>query len=359
MSSDASTPMNTSTSNSENVGASEVSTTAKKGNTYLNNSLINRVLIAAGTHGNELSGIELVRNIQARALNNSSLSMPNIIPEGTSFSVEATFVNELAIEKRSRFVEEDLNRQFSQEKLSVLSGESLEHQLAIEFNHKFGPKAANNANRKASTSVDLLIDIHNTTSNMGPTLIVLECDDFHIAMSRYIKAHMPEAIILIEDEKPYLDHAYLCTVGKRGVMIEVGPQPQGVLRPQAYLQTEKMTQLLLQFCQLWNQSIDSDTAQQRDEALDTFSALPEIEAFRLTEEVRFPADDANNKTAMIHPELQNRDFIALKRGDPVFLGFNHEAINWEGDNDVYPHFIGESAYYHLNIAFALASKTRI
>lgn len=304
----------------------------------LPNQLITNVLVVAATHGNEMSGIELVRNIQSNSI--------STIPDELSFTVDTCMANELACEKRTRYVEEDLNRQFSQEKLSVLSGESLEHQLAIEFNHRYGPKH--------DSRTDLLIDIHNTTSNMGPTLIILECDDFHLAMSRYVKANMPEAIILVEDEKPFLDHAYLCTVGKRGVMIEVGPQPQGVLRPQAYLQTEQMTQLLLSFCELWNRSLNQDV-----NALDTISQLAPIEAFRLTKEVYFPCDEQGNKTAMIHPDLQNRDFIALNKGEPTFLDFHHQAIMWDGDNDVYPHFIGESAYYHLNIAFALAEKTEI
>jgi aspartoacylase len=293
---------------------------------------IRKILITAGTHGNEMSGIEYVRNLQSNEKVRAKL-----LPKESDLDLEFALVNTLAIEQRTRYVEEDLNRQFNKEKLSKNSGESLEHQLAIEFNTEFGPKH--------DPSRDLLIDIHNTTSNMGPTLIILESDEFHQQMARYVKSKMPEAIILIEDHIAYHQHAYLCTVGKKGVMIEVGPQPQGVLRPAAYLQTEQMTQLLIAFCDLWNKN-----------ALEQLEA---VEAFRLTTEVPFPMNDDGSKSAMIHPNLQNNDFKVLKVGSPSFLSFEGETLTWEGEDNVYPHFIGESAYYHLHIAFALSEKTVI
>ena len=295
-------------------------------------SAINTILITAGTHGNEMSGIEYVKNLQS---NEQILSQ--LLPYESDIRLEFALVNKLAIERRTRYVEEDLNRQFSQEKLSVLSGENLEHQLAIEFNLAFGPKH--------EPSRDLVIDIHNTTSNMGPTLIVLETDEFHQEMARYVKANMPDAIILIEDHIAYAQHPYLCTVGKKGLMIEVGPQPQGVLRPAAYLQTQEMTELIVAFCDQWNKN--------------TLQKSTEAEAFRLDKEVAFPLNEQGHKLAMIHPELQNQDFQILNTSRPTFLSFEGETMAWEGEDNVYPHFIGESAYYHLNIAFALARKTTI
>ncbi len=293
---------------------------------------IQSILITAGTHGNEMSGIEYIRNMHSNKKIRSQL-----LGKESDIDIELALVNKLAIQKRTRYVEEDLNRQFSQEKLSVLSGESLEHQLAIEFNLSYGPKY--------EPTRDLVIDIHNTTSDMGPTLIILESDEFHQQMARYVKSNMSDAVILIEDQIPYKQHPYLCTIGKKGIMIEIGPQPQGVLRPAAYLQTEKMTKLVLAFCDLWNKQALGD--------------LDAVDAFRLSEEVYFPLSPAGSKVAMIHPSLQNSDFKVLKNGDPAFLSFEGETLVWEGEDNVYPHFIGESAYYHLNIAFALAHKTLI
>lgn len=294
--------------------------------------LVHKILITAGTHGNEMSGIEYVKNLQANEQIHAQL-----LGQTSDIDIELAIVNKLAVEKRTRYVEEDLNRQFSQEKLSALAGDNLEHQLAIEFNLAFGPKY--------EPTRDLVIDIHNTTSNMGPTLIILQSDEFHQKMAQYVKANMPEAIILIEDHIPYKLHPYLCTIGKTGIMIEVGPQPHSVLRPSAYLQTEEMTKLVVTFCDLWNKK--------------TLGHLDVVDAFRLTEEVYFPLCPAGKKLAMIHPSLQNNDFMILNKGEPAFLTFEGETIYWEGEEDVYPHFIGESAYYHLDIAFALARKTYI
>jgi len=293
---------------------------------------IQKILITAGTHGNEMSGIEYLRNLQSNTKIRAQL-----LDQESDIDVELALVNKLAIQKRARYIEEDLNRQFSHEKLSVLSGENLEHQLAIEFNLAYGPKY--------EPTRDLVIDIHNTTSNMGPTLIILESDEFHQQMARYVKSNMPEAIILIEDHIPYKQHPYLCTIGKKGIMIEIGPQPQGVLRTAAYLQTEKMTKLVVAFCDLWNK-----------QALDQADA---VDAFRLSKEVYFPLSPTGSKVAMIHPSLQDSDFTVLKKGAPTFLSFEGETLVWEGEDEVYPHFIGESAYYHLDIAFALAHKTLI
>ncbi|MFT6928428.1 MAG: hypothetical protein ACJAZP_004080 [Psychromonas sp.] len=57
--------------------------------------------------------------------------------------------------------------------------------------------------------------------------------------------------------------------------------------------------------------------------------------------------------------LQNNDFTVLNIGEPTFLTFAGRTLGWEGEDEVYPHFIGESASYHLNIAFALSRKTLI
>jgi len=295
-------------------------------------TVIKKILITAGTHGNEMSGIEYLRNLQSNEQIHAQL-----LAQTSDIDIELAIVNTLAVARRARFVEEDLNRQFSQEKLSVLTGENLEHQLAVEFNLAFGPKH--------EPTRDLVIDIHNTTSNMGPTLIILQSDEFHQQMARYVKANMSDVIVLIEDHIPHKQHPYLCTIGKTGIMIEVGPQPQNVLRPAAYLQTEEMTKLVIAFCDLWNKQ--------------ALGELDVVDAFRLTEEVYFPLCSAGNKLAMIHPSLQNNDFTVLNIGDPTFLTFAGRTLGWEGEDEVYPHFIGESAYYHLNIAFALSRKTLI
>ena len=287
--------------------------------------MFNSIALVGGTHGNETSGIQLIRNWQ-------QFGLPARFDE---LNVSLSIANEAALAANVRFVEEDLNRQFT---LAGLANESRakEAVLAKSLNQQLGPKG--------NSKTDFVIDIHNTTSEMGATLIILEVDEFHTQLARYVKHHMPEANILVEDEKPYLDHGYLCTTGKKGVMIEVGGQPQGVLREDVYLLTQTMAEVILDFCMAYNDgSISTDN-------------LPQCEAFRLGENVGFPLDDNGKRTAMIHHALQDNDFEPLMPGMPMFRTFDGKDILWDGDKETYPHFINEAAYFKLDVAFATSER---
>ncbi len=287
--------------------------------------MFNSIALVGGTHGNETSGIQLIKNWQKHG-----------IPEQfQALNISLHIANQAALNANVRFVEEDLNRQFTLDGLAS-SNSSKEATLAKTINAELGPKGASNT--------DFVIDIHNTTSEMGATLIILEADEFHVQLARYVKKHMPEANILVEDEKPFLEHGYLCTTGKRGVMIEVGGQPQGVLREDVYLLTQTMAEVILAFCLANNQNtIEAAT-------------LPPCEAFRLGENISFPLDENGQRTAMIHHALQDADFEPLVPGMPMFRTFDGHDIAWQGERETYPHFINEAAYFKLDVAFATAEK---
>lgn len=287
--------------------------------------MFNSIALVGGTHGNETSGIQLIKNWQKHG-----------IPEQfQALNISLHIANQAALDANVRFVEEDLNRQFTLAGLAS-SHSSKEAILAKAINAELGPKGASNT--------DFVIDIHNTTSEMGATLIILEADEFHVQLARYVKKHMPEANILVEDEKPFLEHGYLCTTGKRGVMIEVGGQPQGVLREDVYLLTQTMAEVILAFCMAHNQNtIDG-------------ASLPPCEAFRLGENISFPLDENGQRTAMIHHALQDTDFEPLVPGMPIFRTFDGHDITWQGERETYPHFINEAAYFKLDVAFATAEK---
>ena len=287
--------------------------------------MFNSIALVGGTHGNETSGIQLIRNWQ-------QFGLPSRF---NKLNVSLSIANEAAIAANVRFVDEDLNRQFTFERLSD-NNSAKEAELAKALNQKLGPKGDSNT--------DFVIDIHNTTSEMGATLIILEADEFHVQLARYVKQQMPEANILVEDEKPYLEHGYLCTTGKKGVMIEVGGQPQGVLREDVYLLTQTMAEAILDFCAAYNKGqISTD-------------ALPACEAFRLGDNVPFPLDANGKRTAMIHHSLQDNDFKPLIPGAPVFRTFDGKDILWENEAETYPHFINEAAYFKLDVAFATAER---
>jgi aspartoacylase len=288
---------------------------------------IAKVLITGGTHGNEMSGIQAIEYWQK---NKSKLH--SIAP---STNIELCLVNQAAINAKTRYIDEDLNRQFSHDLLNQKLSTSSSHEakLANKFNQEYGPKGA--------SLIDFNIDIHNTTSNMGATLIILVNDNFNQQLARYVKDKMPNSVILVEDYQDFEKFGYLCSVAKKGVMIEVGPQLQGTLRADIYKQTIEMTYIILAFIEHYNNG--------------QHQTLPPVEAFRLDSEVAYPTNGSNEKTAMIHNELDGKDFEALQPGQACFIDFDGKTISWEG-KQTYPHFIGEAAYDHLNLAFASADK---
>lgn len=127
-------------------------------------------------------------------------------------------------------------------------------------------------------------------------------------------------------------------------MIEVGGQPQGVLREDVYLLTQAMAEAVLDFCIAFNNG-----------TLATVQ-LPECEAFRLGENITFPRDSNGKRTAMIHHALQDKDFEPLLQGMPIFRTFDGHDITWQGESTTYPHFINEAAYFKLDVAFATAQR---
>jgi aspartoacylase len=301
---------------------------------------IQSVLICGGTHGNELSGVYAVSHWQS-----NDAALKQLAP---STNINYLLVNQASIDANVRFIDEDFNRQFALSKLAEnrdIAIETLGHEpaLAQRLNAQFGPKD--------NPQMDFIIDIHNTTSAMGPTLIVLARDHFNIGMARYVKTHMPSANILVEDHLPYADLPYFCTLAKQSVMVEVGAQAQGTLRAKVYQQTVEMTQHILAFIEKYNRDINTD--------LDYTSLYSRpVEAFSFTKDTHYPLDAQGRRTAMIHPALDAQDFAPLENGQPCFVDFNGEDIVWEGET-TYPHFIGEAAYNKLNIAFAGAHKTQI
>ncbi|KAB1265024.1 Aspartoacylase [Camelus dromedarius] len=139
---------------------------------------------------------------------------------------------------------------------------------AQEINHLFGPK-------DSEDSYDIIFDLHNTTSNMGCTLILEDSrNDFLIQMFHYIKQRQqdirslhnkkdvlnsfqmslaPLPCYVYLTEHPSLKYATTRSIAKYAVGIEVGPQPQGVLRADILDQMRKMIKHALDFIHNFNE----------------------------------------------------------------------------------------------------------
>ncbi|WP_318479605.1 aspartoacylase [Photobacterium leiognathi] len=288
-------------------------------------SKIKNVAVVGGTHGNEFSGIYLLKKWQ---------STPQSLVRG-SFSVETVFANPKAFDENKRYVDHDLNRQFGLHDLANFELSSYEQSRAKALNEQIGPKG----NAKS----DFIIDLHNTTSNMGPSLILLQSDQFNRQLGAYVKEKMPDAVVVFEDHTSVDDHLFVCSIAKQGVIIEVGPQPQSVIRQDVLDWMEDMTGHILDFVHLYNTNKIPVLADSYD-------------AYRYEETLKLPVDEQGERIGMVHKSVQDNDFEPLNPGDPIFTLFDGTEIFWEGDYVAYPHFINEAAYYDNNLAMSLGKK---
>lgn len=290
---------------------------------------IQKVAIVCGTHGNEITGVYLYQKWQHQ----------KDLVERTGIETTLVHANPKAYNKNRRYIDQDLNRQFASADLANPELAGYEQSRAKAINQQIGPKGAPKS--------DLVIDLHTTTSNMGPTLLLPQKGTFYSQLAGYVKQKMPNVVIFCdEDDKPNEEHKLLCTLGRYGVIVEVGPVPQSVLRYDVFAQSEQMTQLILDFVELYNAQ--------------TIPALPDkIEAYRFMTSVKLPTNQAGERIAMVHPEVQDHDFKPLEPGDPLFITFDGDVIPYAGTTTVYPAFINEAAYYDNNLAASLMEKIEL
>lgn len=126
----------------------------------------------------------------------------------------------------------------------------------------------------------------------------------------------------------------------------MGPIAQGTLHAELFQQSEALVRATLDFVERSNQG-----------------ATPEIpKTFTLYNQVQivdYPRDEQQRLRAMIHPQLQGRDYELLHPGDPLFLSFEGEVICYQGDSTMAPVFINEAAYYEKNYALGLALPQQV
>lgn len=289
---------------------------------------IKHVAITGGTHGNELTGVHLVKHWS---------KCPEEVNRD-SFSTEVHLANPEANKEVRRYIDQDLNRQFSVQDLNDPHLTGCEQQRAKSLNALLGPKE--------DPRVDFVIDLHTTTANMGMTLVFNTDDPFVIGMAFYIKQRMPHANLFFHPNDRLSDN-FLISLGRfNGFLIEVGPVAQGLLNYQVYSDTHTAVMHALDYLEKRN------TGQVLD--------LPaQMGGYQFIKKVSLPEDSEGAITAMIHPSLQNKDYHAIEPGDPLFITLAGETISYEGDSTVYGAFINEAAYYDQHVGLSFMEKVVI
>lgn len=284
---------------------------------------IRRVLVAGGTHGNEWVGAWLAQKWQRdpRALRR----------EG--FESVPLLANPPAVERGVRYLDQDLNRSFDDPR--PVAGSAWEVRRAREILDAFGPGGR--------TPVDVVLDLHTTTANMGLSFIITNLEPFLLAMAAWVTRHEPALRVYAWiDEK--LPTSALPTIVPCGATIEVGPTPNNVVRGDLLLATERVVGHCLDFVEA---SVRGDLAQRQPERLDVFLHQRSCD---------YPRDGEGAVTAYVHPRLQDADYQPLHPGDPIFQTLDGETLVYEGEGPVFPVFVNEAAYYEKGIAFSLCRR---
>ena len=297
-------------------------------------SKINTIVVAGGTHGNERTGVSLVEKWKAHPECYDKLC--------PSANVELVLCNPEAVRLNRRYRDFDLNRAFSQTCLDMtVEPAPFEFRRARELNKIYGPKGAN-------TRTDLILDVHNTGANMGFCLILSARDPFTMRASAVLTQEFEDAWIYYQPEERSAS-PYFGTVAKADVCIEIGPQQHGTLNAAIFERSEKLVKRYLELADEWNRG----ELQKR--------APIQVDVYTQLRDLGYPKPQGGGSIqAMIHPELDGRDYRELKKGDKLFRTFDGKDILFEGEPDgrpVYPIFITEPAYYEKDIAMSLTLKT--
>jgi succinylglutamate desuccinylase len=284
---------------------------------------IRRVAIVGGTHGNEWTGIYLVKKFQ---------QFPELITRST-FKTLTLLANPEAIALNRRYVDRDLNRCFTPQDLSDPTLTRYEDQRAKEI-------AA-----QLNSQTDVIIDLHSTTSNMRLTILPSSLAPFNLQLAAHLSQIHPDVRVAISMNCSQ-DTPLLRSLSPLGCTIEVGAIAQGVLDAELFLQTEQLIYAILDYIEALNQG----------KPLSTSSKLTVYQAI---EQIDYPRDETGELQAFIHPQRQFRDYEPIHPDDPMFLTFTGEEMRYQGESTVYPIFVNEAAYYEKGIAMILTAKHQL
>ncbi|XP_004598278.3 N-acyl-aromatic-L-amino acid amidohydrolase (carboxylate-forming) [Ochotona princeps] len=285
---------------------------------------LRRVAVTGGTHGNEMSGVHLVRHW---------LRAPGEL-QRPSFAALPVLANPAAATACRRYLGCDLNRTFTSAFLTAQAtpDDPYEVTRARELNQLLGPKGSTGA-------FDLILDLHNTTANVGTCLIAgSEQEVFVMHLCRHLQLQNPElACRVCLYKRPGEESFHVGSAAQNSLGLELGPQPQGVLRADDLARMRTVVASALDFVELFNWGT-------------AFPAF-EMDAYRYLDGVDFPRTADGELAGTVHPQLQDRDFEPLRPGAPIFQMFSGEDVYYQGGSTVYPIFINEAAYYEKGMAF--------
>ncbi len=263
-----------------------------------------KIALVGGTHGNEPVGIEV-------------MSLFRLSRSSFTNNFQCFWANPKAFELKRRYVDSDLNRSFG--KNSIAKGYEKNRAAELE--------------KEIKGSFDFCIDLHTTTSNMGLTAILNNTHPNTQKVARFLKHELPE-IRLIEEDRLDDDCNHLNRLCPAGLTIEVGPVANNVVKAELVLKMHTIVEKILDFN--FNFEIEESP----------------IEVFKMLGYRKYP----EKSNWYIHPQLEDANFLKIRKGFPLFINIEKEVMELEEDGPIYPFFINEAAYLENKHAFLVAEK---
>jgi aspartoacylase len=302
------------------------------------------VLVVAGTHGNERNAPWLLQEWQQdrRRLDDGGLALELVVGNPGAYACNR------------RYLERDLNRCFAPALLAdpAAAGPDLERAREILALH--GPQGRQ--------PCAVALDLHSTTSAMGNSLVVYGRRPTDLALAAALQARLGLPIYLHEADPRqtgFLVERWPC-----GLVIEVGPVPQGVIQAPICRQTRL--------------ALEGALAALADARAGRLRLPRHLLVHRHLGSLDLPRAGDGTPLACIHPWLQHRDWHHVRAHDPVFLDRTGRTVSLAmaleaaglpgetpaasvagaGPAQLVPVFINEAAYGEKGIALSLTRRER-
>ncbi len=295
-----------------------------------------KVLVVGGTHGNERNAPWLLEHWGRHPAQ----------LDRAGLAVELAVGNPAALAAGVRYLDHDLNRSFGLEALEDSERSSRELLRARQLLADFGPTGA--------TPCGVVLDLHSTTAAMGSSLVLYGRRPTDLALAAGIQAQLGLPIYLHEGDPA--QSGFLVERWPCGVVIEVGPVPQGVVTATICHQTALAVEAAL-----------ATLAAARAGSLRLPVALT---VHRHLCSLDLPRHPDGRPACCLHPGRQHRDWQPLKLGDPLFQGADGATVPFEAEaagtigaamaagDCTWPVFINEAAYGEKGIALSLTTRER-
>ena len=177
-----------------------------------------RVLVVAATHGNERNAPWLMEQWRQR---------PQLL-DSAGLDLQLEIGNPEAFAVNRRYIERDLNRSFALELLADASRTELEIERARALLAAFG--------HQGRQPCAVALDLHSTTSAMGNSLVLYGRRPADLALAAGMQARLGLPVYLHEADAA--QSGFLVERWPAGLVIEVGPVPQGLVSATICRQTQ-------------------------------------------------------------------------------------------------------------------------